>query len=74
MDSNFIQLKNGIKFMILSTHELDGETYLYLASVTKRIRYVFAKLVDNAVELVEDNETIVKLQTQILSRYQEKNA
>jgi len=72
MKNNFIQLKNGMKFMILSAHELDGERYFYLASVTKKIKYVFAKLVDEAIELVEDNETIVKLQLQLLNRYNDK--
>ena len=62
---NYIELKNGLKFMILSSHVLDGEKYLFLASVTEDIKYIFAKLIDDKIiEPVEDGEIICKLAIQ----------
>ena len=59
---NYIELENGLKFMILSSHMLDGEKYLFLASVSEDIKYIFAKLVDDKIiEPVEDGEIIARL-------------
>ena len=62
MNGKILELKNGLKFMILDTQELEKEKYLFLASVTDEIEYIFAKVVDgDAIEPVEDGELILKL-------------
>ena len=57
-----IELKNGLKFSVISKYVLDGERYLYLASDTEDIKFIFAKYVDDQyIEPVEDEEILVRL-------------
>jgi len=73
MEGKFIKLENGLKFMVLSTHELDGEKYLYLASVTEEIKYIFVKFIsEDVIEPVEDMDTIYKLQCEVAKNLKEK--
>lgn len=69
MKGEFIELTNGLKFAVISTHELDGEKYLYLASVTEDVKFVFAKIVsEKIIKPVEDEAIIVKLANQVMEK------
>ena len=73
MKANFIKLESGLKFMIISRHELDGEKYLYLASVTEEIKNIFAKVIDEeTIEPVEDVDVIAKLQLEVVNNLEKR--
>ena len=73
MKANFIELDSGLKFMIISRHELDGEKYLYLASVTDNIKYIFARVIDEVtIEPVEDDQIIAKLQVEVANNLEKR--
>jgi len=58
----FIELKNGMKFMIISEYIIDGQKYLYLASVSEDIKYVFVREIsEDILQPVEDEKTLKEL-------------
>ena len=73
MKANFIKLESGLKFMIISRHELDGDKYLYLDSVTEKIKYIFAKVIDEeTIEPVEDADIIAKLNIEAVNNLEKR--
>ena len=62
MKGKILKLKNGLKFMVLDIQEYEGEKYLFLASVTEEIQYIFARVIDEInIEPITDGELILKL-------------
>ena len=57
-----ITLKNGLKFVVLSKLELNGEKYLYLSSYDDNINFIFAKVhEDKTIYPIDDGEIVVEL-------------
>ena len=72
MEEKYIELDNGLKFLVLSKHTVDDNDYLFLVSVTKKPTYVFTKVIDeDTLEPVEDPVVLTKL-TQLLSESLQK--
>ena len=60
--SRIITLDNGIEYMQLAKPVLNGETFLFVASVTDKPDYVFLREVDKMqVEILEDENLILQL-------------
>ena len=57
----FIELDNGIKFCVITELDFEANHYLYVASVTKDVKYFFLKKQEEKVEFVEDGELILNL-------------
>ena len=59
---DLVEMDNGLKFMVLSSHVLDGNKYLFLVSVSDDPEYLFAEFFDGGKLVpVEDEEIIKKL-------------
>ena len=57
-----INLKNGLKFVVLCELELDSEMYLYLSSMDEDINFVFAKVINSSnIQLISDEQIIAQL-------------
>ena len=58
-----IELKNGLKFVVLSKLNLEGKKYLYLSSYeTEEIHFIFAEMNnDGTIIPIEDGEVVFKL-------------
>ena len=57
-----IVLNNGLSYIVLSEHILNGEKYLYLLKESENLENQFVKCVDDKyVEFVEDVEIIKEL-------------
>mgnify|MGYP003308609519 CR=1 FL=1 len=69
--TDVITLKNGLKFVVLDKIAYEGEKYLYLSSYDDDINIIFARLVDNIVEPIEDGDLILKL-AEIIRKHIEK--
>lgn len=59
---DLVELENGLQFMVLSSHVLNDNKYLFLVSVSDEPEYLFAQFFEGG-ELVpvEDEETIKSL-------------
>ena len=69
-----INLKNGLKFVILSELELENEMYLYLSSMDKEINFIFAKVIDATnIQPVSDERVIAKLMKLIDVKFKDNN-
>ena len=60
---NIIELDNGLKFVILNKIKYEEDKYLFVASVTEDIKFLFLKQLDSMgnVEPVIDGNLIITL-------------
>ena len=65
---NIIELDNGLKFVILNKVKFENEKYLFVASVTEDVKFLFLKQLDEngGVSPVEDGELIIKLSKEVV--------
>ena len=74
MIGKYLQLDNGLKFVVLDRIQLDGQGYLFLASVTEEVQYIFARTVDpDGIEPVVDGELLLKLTTLVSKKILNNN-
>ena len=58
----YIELKNGIKFLVLTELDYEKNHYLYVASVTPDVKYFFLWQKDaDTIEFVEDGRLIMEM-------------
>ena len=70
-----ITLKNGLRFVVLSKLDFEGEKYLYLSSYDNcdDLQIIFAKVHDSKkIEPIEDGMLIVKLM-EVVNKEVERN-
>lgn len=59
---DYIEIKGGKKFLVLSTHVLNKKKYLFMASVDESPEYIFAEFFEGGkLEVVKDEELIKNL-------------
>ena len=60
---NIIELDNGLKFVILNKIKYEDDKYLFVASVTEDMKFLFLKQLDDMgnVEPVTDGNLIITL-------------
>lgn len=60
---NIIELDNGLKFVILNKIKYEDNKYLFVASVTEDMKFLFLKQLDSMgnVEPVTDGNLIITL-------------
>lgn len=74
MIGKFLQLTNGLKFLVLDQIEHEGERYFFLASVTEDVEYVFARLLkDNGLEPITDGDLVLELTQKVSNKVLQNN-
>ena len=69
---NIIELDNGLKFIILSRIKFENNKYLFVASVTEEMKFLFLQQIDDngGVAPVEDGELVIKLSKEVVKQFQ----
>ena len=67
-----VKLKNGLRFVVLSKLELDGEKYMYLTSYDEDANYIFVRVDGKKLEPIVDGEIISRLANLIVEKYKKE--
>ena len=69
--SKYLELSNGMKFLVISEIECFEKKYFFSVSSTEDSKYLFLESInDNQVAIVEDGETIAELYKLVLNETQ----